>query len=199
MSKEKPETKICKYCKAEIPYGAKVCSHCGRKQGPGGCLISVIVVLVLIILFAVSRGSESDGTSSEAVTSANEINEETSSDDGIEEQDSETEVEVTYIPCTVDQLMDELNTNAMKASNTYKGQYLEVTGRLSTIDSSGSYISLLPDSDFAFVGIQCYLKDDTQKDDVMNMTIGDTITVRGKCTDVGEILGYSLDIDSFVQ
>lgn len=25
MSKETPETKLCKYCKSEIPYDAKVC------------------------------------------------------------------------------------------------------------------------------------------------------------------------------
>jgi hypothetical protein len=28
----------------------------------------------------------------------------------------------------------------------------------------------------------------------MNMIIGDTVTIRGKCTDVGEVLGYYLDI-----
>ena len=29
------------------------------------------------------------------------------------------------------------------------------------------------------------------------MNVGQDIIVRGKCTDVGEVLGYSLDIDSF--
>ena len=28
------------------------------------------------------------------------------------------------------------------------------------------------------------------------MSIGDIVTLKGKCTSVGEVLGYSLDIDS---
>ena len=28
------------------------------------------------------------------------------------------------------------------------------------------------------------------------MTVGDIVTLRGKCKDVGEIMGYALDIDS---
>ena len=32
----------------------------------------------------------------------------------------------------------------------------------------------------------------------MEMSKGDMVTVRGKITDVGEIMGYTLDIDEFV-
>lgn len=32
MSEEK-ETKVCKYCKSEIPKKAKVCPNCRKKQG----------------------------------------------------------------------------------------------------------------------------------------------------------------------
>lgn len=49
MSKETPETKLCKYCKSEIPYDAKVCPHCRKKQTPNGCLIAIIVIVVLFI------------------------------------------------------------------------------------------------------------------------------------------------------
>ena len=52
MSKETPETKLCKYCKSEIPYDAKVCPHCRKKQTPNGCLIAIIVIVVLFILIA---------------------------------------------------------------------------------------------------------------------------------------------------
>lgn len=53
MSKEKPTTKICKHCKTEIPYGAKVCPQCRKKQG--GILkwfIIAVVALVIIVAFA---------------------------------------------------------------------------------------------------------------------------------------------------
>lgn len=59
MSKETPETKLCKYCKSEIPYDAKVCPHCRKKQTPNGCLIAIIVIVVLFILIGVAGGSSS--------------------------------------------------------------------------------------------------------------------------------------------
>ena len=31
--------------------------------------------------------------------------------------------------------------------------------------------------------------------DLPKLEIGDTVTVRGTCTDVGEVMGYSLDIE----
>ena len=62
MSKETPETKLCKYCKSEIPYDAKVCPHCRKKQTPNGCLIAIIVIVVLFILIGVAGGSSIPST-----------------------------------------------------------------------------------------------------------------------------------------
>lgn len=45
--KKKPTTKLCKYCKTEIPYGARICPQCRKKQGPGGCLITIIIIVIL--------------------------------------------------------------------------------------------------------------------------------------------------------
>ena len=45
------------------------------------------------------------------------------------------------------------------------------------------------------MGVQCYIKNDDQKTAIMDMSIGDTVIVKGKITDVGEVMGYSLDID----
>jgi RNA polymerase subunit RPABC4/transcription elongation factor Spt4 len=46
--KEKPETKICKHCKSEIPYDAKVCPQCRKKQ-KGGKLKWIILIIIVII------------------------------------------------------------------------------------------------------------------------------------------------------
>ena len=60
MNEEKEGTKLCKYCKSEIPAGAKICPNCRKKQGKSGCLIAVIaVVVIFIILMAIGGGSES--------------------------------------------------------------------------------------------------------------------------------------------
>ena len=54
---------------------------------------------------------------------------------------------------------------------------------------------LMADGDFEIIGVQCYIKNDEQKTKVASMTKGETVTLKGKCTDVGEVFGYSLDID----
>ena len=101
-----------------------------------------------------------------------------------------------YTAYTVTQMMDDLNSNSLKAESTYKDQYVEITGRLDVIDSSGKYISLFPENDeFAFIGVQCYIKNDEQKQKVMEMSTGDIVTLKGKVKLVGEVIGYSLDID----
>lgn len=53
--KEKPQTKICKHCKTEIPYGAKVCPQCRKKQGMG-CLVWAIIIIVAIMIIGALAG-----------------------------------------------------------------------------------------------------------------------------------------------
>lgn len=102
---------------------------------------------------------------------------------------------IEYTAVSVNDMMSDLDSNAMGASDKYKGKYLEITGNLSNIDASGKYISLTADGDFEIIGVQCNIKNDEQKSKVASLTKGDTVTLKGKCTDVGEVLGYSLDID----
>ena len=109
----------------------------------------------------------------------------------------EEQKEVVYTDYTVSQLMNDLESNAMKAQETYKGKDVSLTGKLSNIDSSGKYINITPtDDEWAIIGVQCYIKNDETKKAVMDLTKDDTIVVKGRITDVGEVLGYSLDIDS---
>lgn len=59
MSKEKPATKICKHCQTEIPYGAKICPQCRKKQG-GKLKWFIIAILVLAVIGAAAGGSGDD-------------------------------------------------------------------------------------------------------------------------------------------
>ncbi len=59
--KEKPATKICKHCKSEIPYDAKVCPNCRKKQS-GGPLKWLVILLILIVLIAACSGAGNSGT-----------------------------------------------------------------------------------------------------------------------------------------
>ena len=183
MKKEENGTKVCKHCKTEISADAKICPHCRKKQGANGCLIVVLVVVVLgILAMVMSGGSDAD---TEQKPSAEQ------------KTDTVQEEVIEYTPYTVDDMMEELDGNAMAASEKYKNQYVEISGRLSTIDSDGKYISVLPaNDDWAIIGVQCYLKSDEQKEVVKTLSAGDAITVRGKIKEAGEIMGYTLDIDS---
>ena len=77
MVNDKPTTKLCNHCKTEIPYGAKVCPQCRKKQG--GVLKWVIIAIVVIgIIGAAAGGGDDkptkvgDNTSSSAGGNSNE-------------------------------------------------------------------------------------------------------------------------------
>ena len=175
----------CKSCGAEIAISAKFCPKCGAKNKKPIWKRWWVWILAVIILFAaIGSTSESSNT--------NTSNPSTNIDTTI------TNEPINYIAVSVADMMDMLNANALKAENTYDGQYLEITGRLGVIDSDGSYISLYSGK-FDLIGVQCYIKNDEQLNFVMDMIDGDTYTVRVKIKDVGEIIGYQADIIEFVK
>ena len=104
--------------------------------------------------------------------------------------------QIVYSQYDVSTLLTDLDENALKAAETYEGQYVSLTGEIGTIDSSGKYIDLFPtDDEWAIIGVQCYITNEEQKAAIMELSTGDTVTIEGKITSVGEVLGYSLDID----
>lgn len=208
-NENKTETKLCKHCQSEIPKKAKVCPQCRKKQKGGILKWIVIGIVVLAIISAAAGGGGSkksapakkaDATTQEApkketadIPATQEVQEEAPAEAAETEPETET---VEYISVTADELVDALDSNAMKAQNDYKNQYLEISGKLGTIDSNGAYIDVDSNKDFDFTSIQCYLKTDEHKDVIMNKTKGDPVVVRGYCKDVGEFLGYSIDVDN---
>lgn len=181
MSTEK--TKKCKYCKTEIPADAKVCPQCRKKLKGGKLKWVVLIILVVAIIGAVAGESDSESGGSTTTTSST-----------ASEQKKEEATPIEYTAASVNDMMSDLDSNAMGASDKYKGKYLEITGKLTNIDAAGKYIDLMADGDFEIVGVQCYIKNDDQKAKIASMSKGDTVTLKGKCTDVGEVLGYSFDI-----
>ena len=59
MAKEKPTTKICKHCKTEIAYDAKVCPQCRKKQG-GGIVKKILIAFGVIVIIAIVFGGGED-------------------------------------------------------------------------------------------------------------------------------------------
>lgn len=96
-------------------------------------------------------------------------------------------------------MLDDLESNALKAENTYKNQYIQFTGYLDQIDSSGAYITVkaLDAGEWDILDcIECGIETEEQKNAIMEMNSGDKVTVKGKVTMVGDILGYYVDMDS---
>ena len=195
MAKQ-PKLVTCKHCGEEIATGAKVCPKCGGKnKKPIYKRPWFIVLVVLIVIGAIGSAGGKDESSNTVSKENNTTTNDTVADNKDSSQ-KEVEEEISYTAYNVSELMDDLNSNAMKATDKYEKQYVELTGRLNVIDSSGKYISITRvDDEFAIMGVQCYIKNDDQKTAIMDMSIGDTVIVKGKITDVGEVMGYSLDID----
>jgi RecJ-like exonuclease len=138
-------------------------------------------VIVVIVIIAVACTSNS---------------EETTQDDSTQ---SETTAAATleYDVVDLQQMLDDLSSNALKAEKTYQGKYIEVVGKIKNFDSDGNYISIEPVNadEWNFETVMCYIKNEAQLNFLLEKAVGDTITIKGKITSIGEVLGYSLNID----
>lgn len=105
--------------------------------------------------------------------------------------------EIEYEEIKADTLLDILEENPLRAETLYNGEYLEITGEISNIDSDGSYICIVrTDGKKGYGRIQCFITTTEQLNKVIDMKIGDTVIVEGKMKEVGEIIGYLFDMDN---
>ena len=154
---------------------------------------TVFLVIIILGVIGMIFGKDDSKSSSSSSTASSPKENQTS-----EVSDTkEPELEIEYTAYSIGTMMDDLETNALSAKEKYKDQYIEITGVLSVIDSSGKYIGLRRSDDkYAIRTVHCSIKNDTQRQQVLEMVSGDTVTLRGKCTEVGEVMGYTLNIDS---
>lgn len=164
------------------------------KQKKSGCLAVGLAILGMILLISIvcsvmknfNKPIEGNTTSSSSTASSGKSD---------KKDTKPTEKPIKYAKYKVSEMMDDLDNNAMKAEKKYTDKYVEITGKLYNIDSDGKYIDLGPtDDEFAIIGVQCYIKTKDQSNKIMDMKKGQTVTLKGKITEVGEVIGYSLDI-----
>lgn len=117
MGKEKPAAKICKHCKTEIPYEAKVCPQCRKKQN-GGILKWIIVGIVVLAVIGSATGGEDDN-SSKTVGSMQETN---TAAVKPEAQDKEGETEVI-----TEAQKETSEENIIKVGESFENSGLKVT------------------------------------------------------------------------
>ena len=179
MTERNKKMKNCASCEAEIAKSAKVCPNCGAKnKKPIYKRAWFIVLVAFFVIGTISNMGNTGNTDVEKTTT------------------EEIPKVIEYIAYDVKELMNDLDNNALKAEKKYSDAYVELTGKLSTIDSDGKYISLTPTNDnFAIIGVQCYIQNEEQLNKVLEMKIGETVVLKGQIQDIGEIMGYTLDID----
>lgn len=170
----------CKNCGEEISKKAVICPKCGVKNKKPIYKRGWFIAAAVIVVICAIAGSGEE--SSAPVNSDGQV--------------TENQQEIVYTEYELSQLFDDLENNALNAKNKYNKQYVKLTGELRNIDSSGDYISIDDGDAFRIVGIMCYLKNDEQKKQAASLKIGDTVTIKGKIKSVGEVMGYSLDIDN---
>lgn len=131
---------------------------------------SVLVMALFAIGFAASDDSESESVAEETPTE--------------------------FMQASVETMLSDLKQNEMRAQKKYGGKYMEVTGTLGSMDSEGEYFSL-EDNSFGILDVHCKIPKNKREEitnKLIQMEKGDLIVVKGKITDMGEIMGYHLTV-----
>ena len=173
----------CTSCGAEIATSAKTCPQCGAKVKRPITKKWWFWVVVVVIIAAIVGG-----------TSGSKSGDKPAPDEPMTPQQP-----ISYTHYNVTELFDALKNNAMKAQSDFKDQYVEIEGYLDVVDSDGKYIGVgaAPDNyTYVLQSVHCNIKNDAQKQQIMNINTDSPIVVRGKITSVGEIMGFTLDMDS---
>lgn len=131
--------------------------------------------LAIILIFAIGNSISGGGSSSTSST----------------QETASTETEIAAVAVTAEQLLSELEANALAAKNTWNDKKVKITGTLDNIDASGKYFSLRGDAEISFINVQIFI-DDSFMSAVSSFKKGQSVTVTGQITDVGELLGYSV-------
>lgn len=101
--------------------------------------------------------------------------------------------QIQYEKVNLQVMLDELETNALRAEETYQDMYVEITGEIISFDSDGKYISIVPCGGSVLSSwVQCYI-DQSHKAFLLEKNVGDVVTIRGKVFSIGEIIGYKID------
>ena len=102
---------------------------------------------------------------------------------------------IHYEKVDLQTMLDDLETNALRAEETYQDMYVEITGEISNFDSDGKYISIIPcDAPLLSDRTMCYLTDPTHKAFLLEKAVGDMVTIKGKVVSIGEVIGYDVRI-----
>jgi hypothetical protein len=150
--------------------------------------IAVASIFVIAVISSAMGGGSSTDTSTASDTNMSD----STSQEAPAAEEPAAAPEEPALEITARKLVDDLEANALNAKTSYDGKLIKVTGTLGNIDASGKYFSLDPDDGFYITSVQIYI-DEALIPTVSAFSKGQSVTVTGKITNVGELLGYSVD------
>ena len=111
-------------------------------------------------------------------------------------EDVSQEGDLCYEVVDLQVLFDDLDANALRAKEQYQDKYVQFEGEIALFDGEGVYICVKAKNAEIWdsSSVLCYTTDKEQKDLLMRMSPGDSVTIRGRITQIGKIRGYSLKI-----
>ncbi len=187
--------KYCQKCGNEMDDKAILCVNCGtpvkqQKQFYKKWWFWVIIALVIIIGASSSGGEENKDKT-------NSSSSQTTVSSASEKKETSSKEKIVYEKTSLKDMMDLLEENALKAEKTYQNKYVQISGKIKNFDSDGKYISIEPVNadDWNFETATCNIENDKQRDFLLEKKVGDKITVKGEVISIGELLGYTIDID----
>ncbi|MGM9550718.1 MAG: zinc ribbon domain-containing protein [Clostridia bacterium] len=174
----------CASCGNEIAKSAKTCPGCGAKNKKPIYKKWWFWAIVVVVIIAIGTSGGNDNKTTNTTVDT-------------ENATSAAEDVIEYEAVNLGMMIKDLKNNAMKAESEYQDKYVEVKGRINNFDSDGKYISIKPTnaSEWDFDTAMCYIKNDDQKTFLLEKSVGDVVTVKGKVKSIGEIIGYQIDID----
>ncbi len=100
-----------------------------------------------------------------------------------------------YTAVNINTLLADLEGNAARAHRTYKDQYVKIVGgTVKGIESDADYFTLDVPGGFGLTAVQCYPKTKVAREQIYQLYNNQPVTVYGKITKAGEIMGYRLDL-----
>ena len=92
-------------------------------------------------------------------------------------------------------LMYDLENNAARANKAYSNRYVKIVDAVVVnIESDGDFFVIDAPDGLGLRGVTCFPKYDSTREQIFSLNNGQYVTVYGKITRVGEVLGYSLDL-----
>lgn len=96
-------------------------------------------------------------------------------------------------------MLTEAESNGAAANKHYKGKKLKILGgHIQNIDSGLSYISIDGNAaSFSLIHVNCKIDANNQElqDSVIELKKGENVVVYGTITEVGDIMGYTMELD----